>query len=153
MLLLLIDTGLHPCDSHSPSCCHFWTTSLQNNLKSIMKVMSMATGRGKSHFNITDLLQPFFENKNLMRYPFLTIDEDHEIIIDKTSYLPACTYSEKSFSLGIQKWLDNRTIFEKSERCRWWFFTEVYGGQFSISPEEIDNKTIQDYHFIRNRIL
>ena len=62
--------------------------------------MRMATGRGKSHFNITDFLQPFFENKNLMRYPFLTIDEDHQIIRDKTSYLPACTYSEKSFSLG-----------------------------------------------------
>ena len=65
-----------------------------------MKVMRMATGRGKSHFNITDFLQPFFENKNLMRYPFLTIDEDRQIIRDKTSYLPACTYSEKRFSLG-----------------------------------------------------
>ena len=65
-----------------------------------MKVMRMATGRGKSHFNITDFLQPFIENKNLTRYPILNIDNESEEIRDKTSYLPACTYSEKSFSLG-----------------------------------------------------
>ena len=65
-----------------------------------MKIMRMATGRGKSHFNITDFLQPFVEHENLVRYPFLNIDEDHQIIRDKTSYLPACTYSDKSYSLG-----------------------------------------------------
>ena len=43
-------------------CCHFWTSILQHKLKPIMRVMRMASGRGQSHFNVSDFIQPFLEH-------------------------------------------------------------------------------------------
>ena len=31
--------------------------------------MRMASGRGQSHFNVNDFLQPFMKNQGFVRYP------------------------------------------------------------------------------------
>ena len=104
--------SLHPCetnetmDNYDMNCCNFWTGFLRNNLKPIMKVMRMASGRGNSHFNLTDFLRPFLENSKLIRYSMNPMDEKDEIR-DETSFLPACTYSKIQSSLG-----DNCKLFE-----------------------------------------
>ena len=61
--------------------------------------MRMATGRGQSHFNVTDFLQPFMKNLELVRYPMNVntsnnyYNDDEEEALDKTSFLPICSYS------------------------------------------------------------
>ena len=59
--------------------------------------MRMATGRGQSHFNITDFLQPFMKNLELVRYPMNVNTSNkyynEEEALDKTSFLPICSYS------------------------------------------------------------
>ena len=61
--------------------------------------MRMATGRGQSHFNITDFLQPFMKNLELVRYPMNVntsnkyYKDNEEEALDKTSFLPICSYS------------------------------------------------------------
>ena len=61
--------------------------------------MRMASGRGQSHFNVTDFLQPFMENLELVRYPMNVntsnnyYDDNEEEALDKTSFLPICDYS------------------------------------------------------------
>ena len=61
--------------------------------------MRMATGRGQSHFNVTDFLQPFMKNLELVRYPMNVntsnnyYDDNEEEALDKTSFLPICDYS------------------------------------------------------------
>ena len=61
--------------------------------------MRMATGRGQSHFNVTDFLQPFMENLELVRYPMNVntsnnyYNDNDEEALDKTSFLPICSYS------------------------------------------------------------
>ena len=83
------------------NCCHMWTSILQHRLKPIMKVMRMASGRGKSHFNVTDLLGPFFENLDLVRFSFNVNGSNsfypeypqNPEATDKTSFIPACKYS------------------------------------------------------------
>ena len=108
----LSKNSLHPCETnetmHSShiNCCHFWTGFLRNKLKPIMKVMRMASGRGNSHFNLTDFLQPFLENSELVKYSMNPIDEKDEIR-DLTSFLPACIYSDTTFSIG-----ENCKLFE-----------------------------------------
>ena len=72
-------------------CCNFWTNVLQNKLRPIMTVMRMASGRGRSHFNVTDLMQPLVKHMKLARYPLKTYS--NSLIKDKMSYLPACSYS------------------------------------------------------------
>lgn len=72
--------------------------------------MRMASGRGQSHFNVTDFLQPFVTNLDLIRYPLNinTTDAyyvDSEIgdlteARDKTSFLPICSYASKK----AEKW-------------------------------------------------
>ena len=107
----------HPCNVNGSKCCHFWTSYLQHDLKPIMKVMRMATGRGQSHFNVTDFLQPFIQNVNKLRYPlnFNSTDpsskfssgyslyngiEKNPEIRDRTSFIPACTYACRKFTIG-----------------------------------------------------
>ena len=83
------------------NCCHMWTSILQHRLKPIMKVMRMASGRGQSHFNVTDLLGPFFENLDLVRFSFNVNGSNsfypeypqNPEATDKTSFIPACKYS------------------------------------------------------------
>ena len=59
----------------------------------------MASGRGQSHFNVTDFLQPIMENLELVRYPMNVntsnnyYDDNEEEALDKTSFLPICDYS------------------------------------------------------------
>ena len=59
----------------------------------------MATGRGQSHFNVTDFLQPFLKNLELVRYPMNVntsnkyYNDNEEEALDKTSFLPICSYS------------------------------------------------------------
>ena len=61
--------------------------------------MRMATGRGQSHFNVTDFLQPFMKNLELVRYPMNVntnnkyYNDNEEEALDKTSFLPICSYS------------------------------------------------------------
>ena len=61
--------------------------------------MRMATGRGQSHFNVTDFLQPFMKNLELVRYPMNDNTSNNyyndvgEEALDKTSFLPICSYS------------------------------------------------------------
>ena len=61
--------------------------------------MRMASGRGQSHFNVTDFLQPIMENLELVRYPMNVntsnnyYDDNEEEALDKTSFLPICDYS------------------------------------------------------------
>ena len=61
--------------------------------------MRMASGRGQSHFNVCDFLQPFFENLELIRYPFNLNNkksyykEKSKMERDMMSYLPICSYS------------------------------------------------------------
>ena len=77
-------------DANQP-CCNFWTQSLQNNLKPIMMVMKMASRRGQSHFNTTEFIKPFASQMNITRYPLKI--KDPVMMRDKSSYLPACSYS------------------------------------------------------------
>ena len=71
-----------------------------------MKVMRMASGRGQSHFNITDFLQPFYGDMNLVRYPFKIngtsqyYPEEKFEARDKMSFLPSCIYSSKNPLIG-----------------------------------------------------
>ena len=59
----------------------------------------MASGRGQSHFNVTDFLQPFLDNLELIRYPLnlntqnTYYKEKSAIERDMMSYLPICSYS------------------------------------------------------------
>ena len=59
--------------------------------------MRMASGRGQSHFNVTDFLQPFMKNLELVRYPMNVNTSNkyynEEEALDKTSFLPICSYS------------------------------------------------------------
>ena len=88
------------------NCCHFWSSSLDHNLTPIMKVMRMASGRGQSHFNFSDFLQPFLNNMDVVKYPLnMNMSEhyyplEHDEVRDKTSYLPACIYASKSSLIG-----------------------------------------------------
>ena len=95
----LKDGKIHPCDK-SPFCCHFWTKSMNNNLRSIMQVMRMAIGRGKSHFNVTNFLQPYLKDSKYLKYP-LNIDTirkfyNNDLVEDKNSYIPWCKYVEEN---------------------------------------------------------
>ena len=111
-----LDYHKHPCavdmatewySQNKSICCHYWTTLLQHELKPIMKVMRMASGRGQSHFNGTDFLQPFKEKMDLLKYPMNVNTKDSyypaetEEFRDKMSFLPACIYSSKSKMIGI----------------------------------------------------
>ena len=57
----------------------------------------MASGRGQSHFNVTDFLEPFLQNLEQVRYPlnhntsnaYYKMDE----ALDRTSHLPICSYA------------------------------------------------------------
>ena len=110
----LYENHQHPCNITGSKCCHFWTSALNHNLKPIMKVMRMATGRGQSHFNISDFLEPFIENNNTMTYPldvnsddaYYNLDKTSEAR-DKTSFIPACTYASREFKIG-----DNCKLFQ-----------------------------------------
>ena len=91
---------------NSSNCCHFWSRSIDHNLTPIMKVMRMASGRGQSHFNISDFLQPFLNNMDVVKYPlnmstssqYYPFKQDE--VRDKTSYIPACIYARKSSKIG-----------------------------------------------------
>ena len=100
-----VDKGkTHPCNTTSfnewstnygieDKCCFFWTSILKHKIKPIMRVMRMASGRGQSHFNFSDFIQPFLENENnTVRYPLdlYTRDAFHDgkEARDKTSFLP-----------------------------------------------------------------
>ena len=70
-----------------------------------MRVMRMALGRGQSHFNLTDFLLPFFKRLDLVKYPLKTVKPHQDIIRDKLSYLPACSYMERLHTMeetGVQ---------------------------------------------------
>ena len=59
--------------------------------------MRMASGRGQSHFNVTDFLQPFLDNLELNHYP-LNLNTTNTYYVEKlardmVSYLPICSYS------------------------------------------------------------
>jgi hypothetical protein len=106
---------MHPCNidqdgnalkMNSSNCCHFWSSSLDHNRTPLMKVMRMATGRGQSHLNISDFLQPFLNNMEVVKYPLKQNTSGHyypyeqDEVKDKTSYLPACIYASKSSLIG-----------------------------------------------------
>ena len=105
----------HPCeknltDLNWDNCCHIWTTILQHRLKPIMKVMRMASGRGQSHFNVSNLLKPFSDNSYLSRFSFNESNlyyPDYPEARDKTSFIPACKYSNDS-----QYFNDSCKLFE-----------------------------------------
>ena len=94
------DNDVHPCnstDSYLKSkCCHYWTTLLNHRLDPIMKVMRIAMGRGRSHLNISELLDPFYKTgifkpvEEMMRNKKLS-----DIQWDKTSYIPFCIFNNK----------------------------------------------------------
>ena len=121
-LLYILDYRMHPCnmdlDKHwynnnASTCCHFWSSSLEHKLTPIMKVMRMASGRGQSHFNISDFLQPFLNNMDLVKYPlnkntsvsYYPVKQDE--VRDKMSYIPACIYASKKSRIG-----ENCKLFE-----------------------------------------
>ena len=91
---------------NSSNCCHFWSRSIDHNLTPIMKVMRMASGRGQSHFNISDFLQPFLNNMDVAKYPlnmntsvhYYPVKQDE--VRDKRSYIPACIYASKKSRIG-----------------------------------------------------
>ena len=61
--------------------------------------MRMASGRGQSHFNVNDFLQPFMINQGLVHYPMNVNTSndyyrDEKEARDKTSFLPICGYSK-----------------------------------------------------------
>ena len=66
----------------------------------------MASGRGQSHFNVTDFLQPIFGNMNLVKYPLNKNTSDayypdgKDEVQDKMSFLPACLYASESSVIG-----------------------------------------------------
>ena len=112
--LYMLDYHMHPCnelDEHwynknASTCCHFWSSSLEHKLTPIMKVMRMASGRGQSHFNISDFLQPFLNNMDVIKYPFnMSTSSQYypfkqDEVRDKTSYIPACIYARKHSLIG-----------------------------------------------------
>ena len=57
----------------------------------------MASGRGQSHFNVTDFFIPFLKNLELVRYPLdLNTTNTYykeKLARDMVSYLPICSYS------------------------------------------------------------
>ena len=63
----------------------------------IIQVMRMASGRGQSHFNVTDFLEPFMQNLEMVHYPLnhntSNAYYEEEEARDRTSYLPICSYS------------------------------------------------------------
>ena len=88
--------GSHPCDGNN-KCCRFWTNLVNYKLGPIMKVMRMATGRGQSHFNFSEFLEPFnhleiFKNLDLKRKE----SQLDDFFIDKTSFIPICTFNDNS---------------------------------------------------------
>ena len=102
--------GKHPCNvtkfntwseqyGIENKCCFFWTSLLKHKIKPIMRVMRMASGRGKSHFNVSDFLQPFVnKEKSTARYPLDVFTGeafyDRKEARDKTSFLPGMFMSK-----------------------------------------------------------
>ena len=68
--LFMEGSAQHPCKEgkENKKCCHYWTRQMNFNLKAIMLVMRMAIGRGLSHFNVTDFMLPFYEQKEYSRF-------------------------------------------------------------------------------------
>ena len=106
---------MHPCNidqagaglkMKSSNCCHYWSSSLDHNLTPLMKVMRMASGRGQSHLNISDFLQPFLNDMEVVKYPLKQNTSEHyytyeqDEVRDKMSYIPACIYASKKSRIG-----------------------------------------------------
>ena len=77
-------------------CCNTtMTMRMGNNLKAIMKVMRLATGRGKSGLNVKELFQM---SKPYLNYN-LTVDEkfleENPLETDLNSILPWCQYRDE----------------------------------------------------------
>ena len=68
--------GHHPCDPGQgknesfgiKSCCNIWTNKISHNLKPIMNVMRFAGGRGKSHYDLWNVINRFNET---FEYPII----------------------------------------------------------------------------------
>ena len=63
--------------------------------------MRIASGRGQSHFNVSNFLKPFSDNSHLTRFSFNVNGSDfyypdYQQARDKTSFIPACKYSNDS---------------------------------------------------------
>ena len=59
--------SVHPCDNNDypdfkTNCCLMGTSSMDDNLEAIMKVMRLAKRRGKSRIDLKDLIAPLVEN-------------------------------------------------------------------------------------------
>ena len=73
-----------------------------------MKIMRMASGRGKSHFDVGSYLKPFLEQKQILKYP-LNINSSNEYYydvnsqeLDRTSFLPDCYYAKVKGMLDLE---------------------------------------------------
>ena len=66
-------------------CSHNWSDMLGHDLKSILKVMNFANGRGKSHFDLKSLVKNVAEIKYQLNNHRLNIKPP-----DTTSILPWC---------------------------------------------------------------
>ena len=95
----------------STKCCHYWTSLLQHQLIPIMKVMRMAIGRGQSHFNVSDFLQPFVANEDKIHYKLENISAVNSyyyypqtlngVARDTKSFLPACDYAKRKMNMNM----------------------------------------------------
>lgn len=88
----MIPDNKHPCEidktiiKSKNKLCHTYTKKMGHNLKAIMKAMKLSLGRGKSHLNITQMLD---ELNGKIKYATKSID--YNLIRDINSILPSCT--------------------------------------------------------------
>ena len=93
----------HPCNSDNSElkrCCNLWSNMIYQELLPIMKVMRMATGRGQSHFYVSDLLRQASKSENVLRYPLDYLSDtsyyNKDPYEDSMSFLPACKFETSS---------------------------------------------------------
>ena len=75
--------------------------------------MRMAIGRGQSHFNVSDFLQPFVENEDMISYKLENMSASNAyyhnsdpsmmngVARDENSFLPACDYSNRNINMNL----------------------------------------------------
>ena len=103
----------NPCNEPE-GCCNKWISSVDNNLRAIMKVMRFSNRRGKSHYNKESMVKK--EKQVLMQYNIIPKDpRGRKEELDYQSLIPMCSLNffdtQEAFSM-YHDFFKNCSLFE-----------------------------------------